>query len=312
MELSRRQLVTGMSGILACSHLGVQAVADVTRERWGLLLIMHGSPRRPWTEKALAFAENVTARADALQIFHAVDFAFLEFSEPYIAQAIERLQQAGCSRIVAVPVFVMIGHHTLFDVPAALGIYYSHHALEHLQEEKIPIAKPQIPIVYTSTLDDGDLLERFSLEQIQRLSSQPSKEGVVILVHGDAEQRPLIEQRLRRLMVWCSCRSGIAYFDYVCVGIGQGFEHHAVPVILNALKHCSRVLVIALYVGLSAENILNYARARSENLPSDLLGEKVVFSNLSLIEYPPVIDFILEHASHALELWGHGCNHSQT
>jgi hypothetical protein len=308
MHIARRQLLSTVTGMLTSVQVGAHVVASSPNERLGLLLVAHGSRRAQWNEKALSLAEKVRGRIRELGVFDSVELGFMEFAEPTIADSLTRLEQAGCTRIVAVPIFVMVGHHSLFDVPAALGIYYSRHAMEHLEQEGIPIAKPRVPILYTSTLDDGDLLERFTLQEIQQLSSEPKDEGVVILFHGDAELRPMIEKRLRDLVIWCSSRSGISYFDYAHVGIGQGLEHHGLPVILNALKHLARVLVVGLYLGLSAQSILNYARSKSEKLFNELAGSRVLFSTSALIDFPPLVDFVIEHASRAANLATHCCS----
>lgn len=310
MKISRRHTL----GLLA-SGIGAQAffsghskAASSDGEKLGLLVVLHGSPRSQWNERGLALGEKVAEMAKEAGIFQQTRTVFMEFAQPTIADGIEDLQNAGCQRIVAVPAFVTVGHHTLFDVPAALGVYYSEHSVAHLAEHGSKPAQPNVPVIYTATLDEGQLLEEFSLAEIEEHSQDADKEAVVFLIHGDAEVRPLLERRLRKIMNFCCAKTGISYADYAYVGVGQGFEHHGVPVILEAAEQRDRVIVVGLYLALSAKAMYESVKGRSPRVEERLAGHEVVFSGRALCDFPPTIDHILHIAHHAAGLCTRHCH----
>lgn len=57
----------------------------------------------------------------------AVELAFLEFMQPTLAEAIDRLVSAGVGRVTVVPVFLAQGGHLKKDVPALVEEARSRH-----------------------------------------------------------------------------------------------------------------------------------------------------------------------------------------
>ena len=91
--------------------------------RRGLLVIGHGS-RRPAANDTL---RDVARRLAGLAGFEAVEPAFLELSEPSIAEGYGRLVRAGCTVVVAHPFFLFPGRHTTSDIPAQLDAASARH-----------------------------------------------------------------------------------------------------------------------------------------------------------------------------------------
>lgn len=292
----------GMLAAAAVSALGLtQTTAALTEEKLGLLIVGHGSPSDEWNQAFLQFGKRVAEPALKDRGFAAIRTVFMEFASPTISDGLRELEGAGCNAVVAVPAFVTVGHHPLFDVPAALGVYYSRHSVEHLAEHGTTLSVPKIPVLYTATLDEGDLLERYAISEIRRISEDAENEAVVFLIHGDAEQRPLLERRLRTLTNAVCAKTGISYADYAFIGVGQGFEHHGVPVLLQTAEKRSRVLVIGLYVSLSADAIFRRAAARSPQLAEQFQGRQIVFSKGNLIDFPETAGHLLDIAAEAAD-----------
>ncbi|MGQ9506189.1 MAG: sirohydrochlorin chelatase [Thermogutta sp.] len=290
----------GVMAAAAVIALGLtQATLGIAEEKLGLLIIGHGSPINEWNQAFLEFGKRVAEPAVNDRGFAAVRTVFMEFASPTISDGLRELEAEGCNAVVAVPAFVMVGHHTLFDVPAALGIYYSRHSVEHLAEHGSTLSVPKIPVLYTAALDEGDLLERYVISEIQRMSENPEREAVVLLVHGDAEQRPLVESRLRTVINAACAKTGISYADYAFIGVGQGFEHHGVPVLLQTAEKRSRVLVIGLYMAMSADAIFRRAAARSPQIAEQFQGRQIVFSKGNVIDFPETAGHLLGIATEA-------------
>ncbi|GEM_PF-1217871 len=314
MHVSRRQTLRALPGLFSLGLISVsrtsQAAEHHDAEKLGFLIIGHGSPSDQWNRPFLDFGERVGKLATTEKGFAASRTVLMEFGSPNISDGLHELEEAGCQAIVAVPAFVMTGHHTVFDVPAALGIYYSQHAVEHLGEHGSELGKPRVPVIYTAPLDEGDLLERFALSEIKKLSQDPQNEAIVFLYHGDAEQRPLQERRLSQIANWCCAKTGITWAEWIHIGIGQGFEHHGMPVLLKAAEKKARVLVIGVYTTLSAAAIQRRAQATSPQIAEQLQGRAIVFSQGSLTDFPETDRHLLSIAEAAAKIRTNEAHHA--
>lgn len=86
----------------------------------GLVLLAHGARRAEW-------ARPFEALAAGLQDLGPVQLAFLEFMEPDLPGAIDRLQAVGCTAIDVIPCFLGGAGHVLRDVPPLLETAQSRH-----------------------------------------------------------------------------------------------------------------------------------------------------------------------------------------
>lgn len=82
----------------------------------GLLLFAHGARDARWALPFVDIAGRIRAREPAL----AVELAFLEFMEPGLVEAGERLAALGCKRVDVVPLFLGAGGHVRKDLPLLL------------------------------------------------------------------------------------------------------------------------------------------------------------------------------------------------
>jgi len=83
----------------------------------GLLLFAHGARDPRWSEPF----EAVTAQVRHADATLAVELAYLEFMEPTLREAGERLAARGCSRVDVVPLFLGAGGHVRQDLPMLLA-----------------------------------------------------------------------------------------------------------------------------------------------------------------------------------------------
>jgi sirohydrochlorin ferrochelatase len=270
--------------------------------RLGLLVIGHGSAGQKWNAAFQRFGEQVARLSQTSGRFAATCTAFLESASPTIADGIKQLEAERCDAVVAVPVFVTVGRHTLFDVPAALGIFYSRNAADYLAEHAIVPAVPRIPVIYTSCLDEGDLLERYAVAEITRYSPQGEDPGVVFLIHGSSDCRVLLERRMEQLLEFCRQRAGASYADYAVIGVSRGFERHGIAAIRKAAEICPHVIVIALYVATTAQSIANRLADEHPELLEGLPHRGVVFSQATLLDFPETAAHVLALAETAAKL----------
>lgn len=86
-------------------------------EKFGILLLGHGSSL-PYNKKLVEETANMLRKKHEIT----VQVAFLNKDTPAIQEALKELCSAGVNRVVALPLFLAHGVHTLQDIPAQLGI----------------------------------------------------------------------------------------------------------------------------------------------------------------------------------------------
>lgn len=95
-------------------------IADAGGDRdCGVLVLGHGT-RHPSLSNMFVVKKNAE-RLHALGFKHAT-YAFNEFCEPTIKDALDRLEKEGVDRIVAIPLFIAMGLHLGEEIPEQLGI----------------------------------------------------------------------------------------------------------------------------------------------------------------------------------------------
>lgn len=277
-----------------------QALADP-----GLLLIAHGSPRAEWNSPLLDFGRRIAEEVAKGGRFKAVRTAMLEAAKPDVPTAVAELEAAGCDRIVAVPLFVAPSGHTHFDVPAALGIYWSEIAAAAMAAEGVKPARPKVPITIVPPLSESEVLSGYALDQVKKLSRSPKEEALVILLHGNAEYAPRIDQMLRQVSARCCGETGIGYSDWASIGVGQEYRSNGLAAIQSALEHKKRVIVVGLYISSSIAKIhqrsLGGKQGTADSDP--LRGKDVVFSGDPIVTHPELPRWVLQvaHAAIAAE-----------
>ncbi|RLF04328.1 MAG: hypothetical protein DRJ60_07270 [Thermoprotei archaeon] len=82
------------------------------------LLIGHGSSHSSQKEVIEGLARIVKGRGVFAEVFH----AFMRVNEPKLSEILDEIVKKGYKRVVAIPVFISEGSHTIEDIPDALGI----------------------------------------------------------------------------------------------------------------------------------------------------------------------------------------------
>jgi len=250
----------------------------------GLLIIAHGAPSPAWNQPVLALEAKVRQNLEDANPFAQVKVVLMEFAEPNVADGVTAMEQAGCSRIVAVPLLIAPSSHSHWDVPALLGIY-SDPALEtELRDEGIGVVRSRLPITITPTLADSDVMEKVMLKRVRQLSQEPQKEAIVLLVHGDSMTDPLWQDLMKRTVTYLCGQMGISYGDWACVAVGQEYER-AVTAIAQAAEHRERVIVVGGYLSMGVQRMHQRWMNRFEKTaPMPGVENPLAGLNLSLSE----------------------------
>jgi sirohydrochlorin ferrochelatase len=90
-----------------------------------LLLVAHGSRRPEANEEVRRLAAAVRRRGPGR--FELVKVAFLEFTEPSVAEGLEACIAQGATRIVVLPYLLAAGSHVARDIPQAVAARHKAH-----------------------------------------------------------------------------------------------------------------------------------------------------------------------------------------
>ncbi len=88
--------------------------------RIGVMLCGHGSRSEAAVDEFAVLAQKLPALLPADWM---VDYGYLEFANPVIRDGLDRLRQAGCDRILAVPGMLFAAMHAKNDIPSVLNAY---------------------------------------------------------------------------------------------------------------------------------------------------------------------------------------------
>ncbi|MEL6598218.1 MAG: sirohydrochlorin chelatase [Pseudomonadota bacterium] len=93
----------------------------------GVMLCGHGSRSQAAVDEFAALARHLPA---ALPSDWMVDYGYLEFANPVIRDGLDRLREAGCERILAVPGMLFAAMHAKNDIPSVLNTYAAEHGID--------------------------------------------------------------------------------------------------------------------------------------------------------------------------------------
>jgi len=271
----------------------------------GLLVIAHGAPMPAWNKPVLALEKQVIKALGHDSPFKKVKVVLMEFVKPSVADGVAEMEQAGCSRIVAVPLLIAPSSHSHWDIPALLGLYNDEKMKAELAAEGATVVKSKLPITITATLDSGDLLAETMLARVKELSKNPAEEAVVVLAHGDDGLKPYWDALMKRITYYICGKTGITQADWAYVHVGQGYRSDGVPVIMAAAENRKRVLLVGCYVSMGAEGMHKRFMSRPTRihgmaLLNPLKGKEIVAAKHGLLPSPAVAKWIAKTARAAM------------
>ena len=214
-----------------------------------------GAPMSEWNKPVLKLEKEVVQLLGSENPFAKVKVVMMEFAKPSIADGVSEMEQANCSRIIAVPLLISPSSHSHWDVPALLGLYGDEDMQEELKAEGAEIVRSKLPITITPTLDHENLIPEILLDRVKALSTNPSEEALVLLAHGDQMTPPLWHKLMQRTTTYICGKSGISYADYGFVHIGQSFGTEGVAIIAEASENRKKVIVVGAYLSMGVDGM---------------------------------------------------------
>ncbi|RLB88877.1 MAG: hypothetical protein DRH50_14550 [Deltaproteobacteria bacterium] len=215
----------------------------------GLLIVAHGAPNPEWNSPVLSLEGQVIRALGEDNPFRKVRVCMMEFASPTVADGIREMEEAGCTRIVVVPLLIAPSSHSFWDIPTLLGLYSDEELETELRREGASIVRSRLPITLTPTLDKGDLIPEIMVDRVKTLSKDPGNEAVVILAHGDTSTKSLWCKLMKKTVTYVCGETGITYGDWAFVHVGQSYKR-ALGAIVEAAKHRKRVILVGCYLSI--------------------------------------------------------------
>jgi hypothetical protein len=272
------------------------------QEKLGLVIIAHGSPMSQWNTPVLKLEGEVRniMSEEGKNPFSEIKVALMEFNEPSISTVIKDMENRGIDKIYSIPLFIAPSGHSLYDVPTILGLYSDKEMIECIKEEGTAIVNTKIKITIGPTLNIGSVLKEVMLDRVKELSTEPDFEGVVLLAHGDTRFEPIWASMCREIGTYICAETGIKYFDYAFVEIGQSFISEGVPVILKASDRHKKTLVVGLYLSMGVDKMaldstlsIGMMKMESKDI---FIGKNILFAKRGLLPDKRISEWIADRA----------------
>ena len=296
--------------LLSISIILLSTEIVYAQEKVGLIIIAHGSPMSRWNTPVLKLEDEVKniMSEKGINSFSEIKVALMEFSEPSISTVIKDMENRGIDKIYSIPLFIAPSGHSLYDIPTILGLYNDKEMIERIKEEGTAIVNTKIKITIGPTLNIGDVLKEVMLDRVKELSTQPDFEGVVLLAHGDNNFDPIWNSMCREIGAYICAGTGIKYFDYAFVEIGQSFISDGVPVILKASDRYKKTLVVGLYLSMGVnkmalDSTLSIGMMKMES-KDIFVGKSIFFAKRGLLPDKRISEWIADRAMEYIM----GCN----
>jgi sirohydrochlorin cobaltochelatase len=154
----------------------------------GVMICGHGSRRQEARDQFSGLAGKLPA---LLPEDWMIDYGYLEFANPVIRDGLDRLRDAGCDRILAVPGMLFAAMHSKNDIPTVLNTYAQKHGVNITYGRELGVDPKMVAAagdrirqaVEAANAAQGDVpLEETCLVVIGRGASDPDANGNVAKV----------------------------------------------------------------------------------------------------------------------------------
>jgi sirohydrochlorin cobaltochelatase len=187
----------------------------------GIMVCGHGSRNQNAAREFATVAEGLRARYPDMP----VEYGYLEFCNPVIADGLDRLREAGVERVLAVPGMLFAAGHAKNDIPSVLNTYQAQN--------------PGMTINYGRELGIDLKMIRAAGERIQEALDAANRDNGEVAIHdtmlmvvGRGSSDPDANSNVSKVMrmLWEGFGFGWAETCYSGVTfplVGPGLEHAA-------------------------------------------------------------------------------------
>jgi sirohydrochlorin cobalto/nickelchelatase len=130
-------------------------------EKIGILALGHGSKHPHNKDVVTGVAELIAKKYKNL----VVRTGFMNMNSPTMKEGLEAFKGTGVSKIVAVPIFLAHGVHTMEDIPRILGIS------RDSRETTIKLDGKNVKLIYSEPLGVDELVAELAYKRAQEALS---------------------------------------------------------------------------------------------------------------------------------------------
>jgi sirohydrochlorin cobaltochelatase len=189
-------------------------------EKLGVMLCGHGSRDEDAVAEFAVLAEHLRQRLPD----RPVEYGYLEFARPIIAQGLDRLRAQGVTRALAVPGMLFAAGHAKNDIPSVLNTYMADH--------------PGFRIDYGKDLGIDPKMLRAAADRIEEAVAQAKGDAgiddTLLLVVGRGASDPDANSNVSKLtrLLWEGF--GFAWAETAYSGV-------TFPLVSPALEHAAKL-----------------------------------------------------------------------
>jgi sirohydrochlorin cobaltochelatase len=250
-------------------------------EKLGVMLCGHGSRDEDAVAEFAVLAEHLRQRLPD----RPVEYGYLEFARPIIAQGLDRLRAQGVTRALAVPGMLFAAGHAKNDIPSVLNTYMADH--------------PGFRIDYGKDLGIDPKMLRAAADRIEEAVAQAKGDAgiddTLLLVVGRGASDPDANSNVSKLtrLLWEGF--GFAWAETAYSGV-------TFPLVSPALEHAAklsyrRIIVFPyfLFTGILVQRIYAAVDQAAQRYPG-IEFIKAPYLN----DHPMVIDTFAERIGQIL------------
>ena len=218
-------------------------------EKIGVMICGHGSRNQNAMREFGTVAENLRGRFGSSGDPWPVEYGYLEFANPVISHGLDRLRDAGCTKVLAVPGMLFAAGHAKNDIPSVLNTYAAQN--------------PGMEVVYGRELGlDLKMLRAAAARIEEALASAPGdvpREETLLMVVGRGASDPDANSNVSKLMRMLWEGMGFGWGEVCYSGV-------TFPLVEPGLEHAARlgyrrivVFPYFLFTGVLVKRIFSFA-----------------------------------------------------
>jgi sirohydrochlorin ferrochelatase len=259
--------------------LGYQSAENPLGEGTGVLVVAHGS-----TEDWNRIVQQEIAK---VELPFPLELAFLESDEQGIHAMVQRLEEQGVGKIIAVPLFICSYSSHIEEIKYILGLTDTLPGAEEAGEGEVELTpvETRAEIVLTAALDDHIMVAATLAERLEALSQNPGEEIAVLVGHGTSEAEGLQKwtENLSSLSGQLKALINFKDVKYSFVGVGAPTVHDVVSQSVDQ----GNVLVMPV--------MLSEGYFTGTKIPNELTGLNHRYpepGNRALLPHPNIAHFV--------------------
>lgn len=292
-------IATGLL-VLSCNSAPKTSTESPSSDesKTGVLIVSHGSHSANWRKMLLDVETRVESEIMDLGV-NEVRSAFMEYTEPSIANQLKAFDEAGFSEVIIVPLFLTVSTHTADDIQNIIGMQSNPEVLATLEEEGIEVYKPKAALTLTPLLDFPGYLKKNVTRRYQGLSEDKSTEGVVLVAYGSKPYEQQWTELIMDIGKYLKAQTEMDYISYSWCGHIVHFDPKpTASAIDQILSVKEKAVVIPILVAVDEKFQDGNIKQGIET--ADPTGERVIYEADAILPDPDIDRWVIDIVAETL------------